>query len=95
MIALQEARKQRIQCIISYNQFIYLGCRCIIRSYVNDMGQFGVVVELERCECGALGALRLFFDEKKNRPRAKIMADGEALHKAPHSHHSSSPTTPN
>ena len=46
-----------IQCIIPYIQFIYPGCRCHTRSYVNDMGQFGVVVELERCECGALGAL--------------------------------------
>ena len=83
-----------IQCIIPYIQFIYPGWRRHTRSYVNTMGKFNVVVELERCECGALERSDFFFDEKKS-PPAKITTEGEVLHKAPHSHHSSSPTTPN
>ena len=94
MIALQEARKQRIQCIISYNQFIYLGCRCIIRSYVNAMCQIAGVGELEWCEWALLERSTFFLYEKKS-ATSKNHGRWRSASQSPHSHHSSSPTTSN
>ncbi len=54
---------------------------------------FGVVGELEWCECGAFGALDFFLCEKIGHQR-KSWPMAKHFFKAPHSHHSSSPTTP-
>ena len=61
MISLQEACMHTIQCIIPYIQFIYPGCGCHIRLYVNTMGQFDVVGELEWCEWALLERSTFFL----------------------------------
>ena len=58
--SLKKASKHTIQFMYCQYNFINLGTRCPCMTYVNDMGQIGGVRALERCECGAFGALRFF-----------------------------------